>query len=91
MPYSLADLDALSLEDSNALSFEDRDDLLDLIIAAGRKQSTDKMSYRIGLYSDYFEEEMLCMLKVRAVKILCRGATSSGFDGKMVNVQRNLP
>ena len=84
MPYSLADLDALSLEDSNALSFEDRDALLVLIIAYGRKQSTDEMSYCIGLYSDYFEEDMLRMLKVRAVKVLCRGTTSSGFDGEMV-------
>ena len=84
MPHTLADLDALSIEESNALSFQERDTLLDLIIAEARRQSTDAMSYRVGLYCDYFEEDLLRMLKVRAVKILCRGTTSSGFDGVVV-------
>lgn len=84
MPHTLADLDAMSIEEANALPFEDRDALLDLIIADGRHQSTGEDSYRVGLYSDYFEEDMVRMLKVRAVKILPRGTTSSGFDGVMV-------
>ncbi len=84
MTFTLADLDAMSIDDANALSFNDRDQLLDLIIADGRHQSTDQHSYRIGLYSDYFEEDMVRMLKVRAVKVLPRGTTSSGFDGVMV-------
>ena len=81
MPYSLTDLDAMTLEAAQALPFEDRDRLLDLIIAAGRGQSTDVVSYRTGLYSDYFEEDLTRMLKVKAIKVLCRGTTSSGFDG----------
>ena len=84
MSYTLTDLDALSIEDANALPFDDRDHLLDLIIADGRRQSTDQHSYRVGLYSDYFEEDMVRMLKVRAVKVLPRGTTSSGFDGVKV-------
>ena len=84
MAHTLADLDAMSLEEAQALSFEERDGLLDLIIADGRHQSTDKMSYRVGLYCDYFEEDLTRMLKVKAVKVLCRGTTSSGFDGVVV-------
>ena len=84
MPYNLAELDAMSLEEAQALPFQDRDQLLDLIIADGRGQSTDMTSYRTGLYSDYFDEDLSRMLKVRAVKVLCRGTTSSGFDGLVV-------
>ena len=84
MPYTLAELDAMSLEEAQALPFQDRDQLLDLIIADGRGQSTDMTSYRTGMYSDYFDEDLSRMLKVRAVKVLCRGTTSSGFDGVVV-------
>jgi enamine deaminase RidA (YjgF/YER057c/UK114 family) len=84
MPYTLAELDAMSLEEAQALSFQDRDQLLDLIIADGRGQSTDMTSYRTGMYSDYFDEDLSRMLKVKAVKVLCRGTTSSGFDGVVV-------
>ena len=84
MAYTLADLDALTLEKAQALPFEDRDRLLDLIIADGRRQSTDAVSHRIGLYCDYFEEDLTRLLKVRAVKVLCRGTTASGFDGIIV-------
>ncbi len=62
----------------------ERDRLLDLIIADGRRQSTDMTSYRTGLYCDYFEEDLTRFLKVKAVKVLCRGTTSSGFDGELV-------
>lgn len=81
MAYALPDLDTMSLDQVGALPFADRDQLLDLIIADGRKQSTDAVSYRTGLYCDYFEEDLVRMLKVRAVKIVCRGTTASGFDG----------
>lgn len=83
MSHTLADLDAMSIDDANALSFEDRDQLLDLIISDGRHQSTGENSYRIGLYSDYFEEDLVRMLKVKAIRVLPRGTTSSGFDGVM--------
>ena len=84
MPYTLTELDAMSLEEAQALPFQDRDQLLDLIIADGRGQSTDMTSYRTGMYSDYFDEDLSRMLKVKAVKVLCRGTTSSGFDGVVV-------
>lgn len=84
MAYSLADLDAMSIDLAQRLPFDQRDQLLDLIIADGRHQSTELHSYRVGLYSDYFEEDLVRMLKVKAVKVLCRGTTASGFDGVTV-------
>ncbi len=84
MAHTLADLDAMPLEQAQGLSFDDRDRLLDLVIADGRHQSTEMDSYRVGLYCDYFEEDLLRMLKLKAVKVLCRGTTASGFDGVMV-------
>ena len=84
MASTLADLDAMTLTEAQNLSFGQRDRLLDLIIADGRHQSTDQYSYRLGLYCDYFEEDLSRMLKVRAVKVFCRGTTASGFDGVMV-------
>ena len=84
MEYTLADLDTMTIAEAHALSFDERDRLLDLIITDGRKQSTNDVSHRIGLYCDYFEEDILRMLKVRAVKVLCRGTTASGFDGVIV-------
>ena len=84
MPLTLVELDAMTIDEAHALPFEERDRLVDLIIADGRRQSTDSVSYRTGLYSDYFEEDQVRMLKVRAVKVLPRGTTASGFDGVRV-------
>ena len=81
---SLTDLDAMSMEEAQALPYAERDRLLDLIIADGRGQSTNMVSYRTGLYCDYFEDDLVRLLKVRAVRIICRGTTSSGFDGVVV-------
>ena len=81
MACTLADLDAMSLEQAQALPFAERDQLLDLIIADGRHQSTDAMSYRVGLYCDYFDEDLTRMLKVWPSKrfagaLLHRGLTA---------------
>ena len=81
---SLSELDAMTIDRAQSLPFEQRDGLLDLIIAEGRHESTESVSYRTGLYSDYFDEDLTRMLKVRAIKVLCRGTTSSGFDGIVV-------
>jgi 2-iminobutanoate/2-iminopropanoate deaminase len=84
MAYTLADLDAMSSDYIGALPFEQRDRLLDLAIADGRRQATPMVSYRTGLYCDYFEEDLVRLLKLRAVRIICRGTTASGFDGRIV-------
>ncbi len=84
MALTLKDLDGMTIEQAQALPFEERDALLDLVIADGRSEATDEVSYRTGLYCDYFEEDLTRMLKLRAVRVLCRGTTSSGFDGVVV-------
>ena len=84
MAYSLAALDAMGIDEAQALPLSDRERLLDLIIADGRRQSTEMVSFRNGLYSDYFEEDLTRFLKAKAVKVLCRGTTASGFDGVTV-------
>ena len=81
--YTLAALDAMTLEQAQALPFAARDALLELIIADGRRDATSAVSYRTGLYSDYFEEDLTRLLKVRAVKVHCRGVTSSDFTGQV--------
>ena len=84
MAYTLADLDSMSLDQAQALPFAERDRLLDLVIADGRKDSTQMESFRTGLYCDYFDEDLTRLLKLRAIRVWCRGHTSSGFDGVMV-------
>lgn len=82
--HTLNDLDAMSIEQAQALTLEERDSLLDLIIDDGRHEATSSVSYRTGMYTDYFEEDLTRMLKVKAVKIYVRGTTSSNFDGHVV-------
>jgi hypothetical protein len=84
MAHTLADLDAMTIEEAHALSVTDRDQILDLIIDAGRNQATGETSHRIGLYSDYFEEDLVRMLKVKAVKVYVRGTTPSDFSGNII-------
>jgi enamine deaminase RidA (YjgF/YER057c/UK114 family) len=81
MAYTLADLDTLSIEAAQALAYEERDRLLDLVLADGRKQATELTSYRTGLYSDYFEADLTRLLKVKAVRVQARGTTDSDFAG----------
>ncbi len=83
-PHTLEALDAMSIEEAQALSFEERDSLLDLIIADGRHDATGAVSYRSGMYTDFFDEDLTRMLKVKAVKVYVRGTTSSDFDGELV-------
>ena len=81
MTYTLAQLDAMSIEVAQGLPFADRDALLDAVIADGRKQATEIESYRTGLYSDYFEEDLTRLLKLHAVRVQARGTTDSDFAG----------
>ena len=82
--HTLNDLDAMSIEQAQALTLEERDSLLDLIIDDGRHEATSSVSYRTGMCTDYFEDDLTRMLKVKAVKIYVRGTTSSNFDGHVV-------
>ena len=82
--HTLDQLDAMSIESAQALSFDERDALLDLIIADGRHEATGSVSYRTGMYTDYFDEDLTRILKVKAVKVYVRGTTSANFDGEVV-------
>ena len=79
-----SELDARSIEQTQSRSFDERGALLDLIIADGLHDATPSNSFRSGMYTDYFDEDMTRMLKVKAVKVYVWGIISSGFDGKVV-------
>ena len=81
MAQTLTELDDLSIEAAQALPYSERDRLLDLMIADGRKRATEIESYRTGLYCDYFEEDLTRLLKVKSVRVRCRGTTDSDFAG----------
>ena len=84
MALTLADLDRQGITEAQGLPLGEREILLDLIIADGLGYSTELVSHRTGLYCDYFQEDLSRMLKVKAVKVLCRGTTALGFDGTVV-------
>ena len=77
-------LDAMSIESAQVLSFDERNALLDLIIADGLDGATGYVSYRTGMYTDYFDEDVTRILKVEGVKVYVRGTTSADFDGEVV-------
>ena len=62
---TLVDLDAMTIETAHKLSFDDRNKLLDLIIKDALKNVGKQPERQIGLMSDYFEEDMVRLTKVR--------------------------
>ena len=70
---TLADLDALPIDKALQLSFKERDTLLDLILKDSLKNVGKQPERQVGLMSDYFEEDIVRLAKVRAVKIRCGG------------------
>ena len=70
---SLKDLDKMSLEDAQKLSFAVRDRLLDLVITDGRKIGGKQPARQVGLMCDWFEEDVVRLQKIKAVKICCGG------------------
>ena len=82
--HTMDQLDAMSIESAQVLSFDERNALLDLIIAEGRYEATGYVSYRTGMYTDYFDEDVTRILKVEGVKVCVRGTTSADFDGEVV-------
>jgi hypothetical protein len=71
--YSLKDLDRMSVEEVQKLSFDARDKLLDLVIADGRKIGGKQPARQVGLMCDWFEEDVVRLQKIKAVKINCGG------------------
>ena len=82
--HTMDQLDAMSIESAQVLSFDERNALLDLIITDGRHEATRSVSYRTGMYTDYFDEDLTRILKVEGVKVYVRGTTSANFDGEVV-------
>ncbi len=71
--YSLRDLDNMSIEEAHKLPFVVRDKLLDLVIADGRKIGGKQPARQVGLMCDWFEEDVVRLQKIKAIKICCGG------------------
>lgn len=71
--YTLKDLDKMSVEDAQNLSFGDRDALLDLVLADSRKICGKQPERQVGLMCDYFEEDVVRLQKLKAIRIRCGG------------------
>ena len=71
--YTLKDLDSMSIEEAQKLSFAARDKLLDLVLKDSRKIGGKQPARQVGLMCDWFEEDIVRMLKIKAVKICCGG------------------
>ena len=82
--HTLDQLDAMFIESAQAISFDERDALLDQIIADDRHEAMGSVSHRTVMYTDYFDEDLTRILKVKAVKVDVRGTTSANFDGEVV-------
>ncbi|KHE93880.1 MAG: RidA family protein [Candidatus Scalindua rubra] len=81
--YTLKDLDTMPVEAVQKLSFAARDKLLDLVIADGRKIGGKQPARQVGLMSDWFEEDVVRLQKIKAVKICCGGFIPIGKNGEV--------
>ncbi len=81
--YTLKDLDTMSVEEVQKLSFAARDKLLDLVIADGRKIGGKQPARQVGLMCDWFEEDVVRLQKIKAVKICCGGFIPIGKNGEV--------
>ncbi len=81
--YTLKDLDKMSVEEVQKLSFDARDKLLDLVIADGRKIGGKQPARQVGLMCDWFEEDIVRLQKIKAVKINCGGFIPIAADGEV--------
>ena len=70
--YTLRELDKMSTDEAQKLPFAVRDKLLDLVITDGRKIGGKQPARQVGLMCDWFEEDVVRLQKIKAVK-LCFG------------------
>ena len=70
--YTLKELDKMSTDEAQKLPFAVRDKLLDLVITDGRKIGGKQPARQVGLMCDWFEEDVVRLQKIKAVK-LCFG------------------
>ncbi|MFQ5687507.1 MAG: hypothetical protein ACE5GV_12705, partial [Candidatus Scalindua sp.] len=71
--YTLKELDKMSTDEVQKLPFAVRDKLLDLVLADGRKIGGKQPARQVGLMCDWFEEDVVRLQKIKAVKICCGG------------------
>ncbi|MCF6153958.1 MAG: RidA family protein [Candidatus Brocadia sp.] len=85
---TLADLDGMTIEAAHKLSFEDRNKLLDLIIKDALRNVGKQPERQIGLMSDYFEEDIVRFVKVRATQIRCGGFIPIDSTGEVPSLDQ---
>jgi 2-iminobutanoate/2-iminopropanoate deaminase len=71
--YTLKELDKMSTDEAQKLPFAVRDKLLDLVLTDGRKIGGKQPARQVGLMCDWFEEDVVRLQKIKAVKICCGG------------------
>ncbi len=81
--YTLKDLDKMPVEEAQKLSFAARDKLLDLVIDDGRKIGGKQPARQVGLMCDWFEEDVVRLQKIKAVKICCGGFIPIAANGEV--------
>ncbi len=81
--YTLKDLDKMPVEEAQLLSFAARDRLLDLVIEDGRKIGGKQPARQVGLMCDWFEEDVVRLQKIKAVKICCGGFIPIAANGEV--------
>ncbi len=81
--YTLKDLDKMPVEEAQKLSFAARDQLLDLVIDDGKKIGGKQPARQVGLMCDWFEEDVVRLQKIKAVKICCGGFIPIAANGEV--------
>ncbi len=81
--YTLKELDNMSVEDAQRLPFAVRDKLLDLVLTDSRKIGGKQPARQVGLMCDWFEEDVVRLQKIKAVKICCGGFIPVAANGEV--------
>lgn len=81
--YSLSDLDKMSSDEAQKLPFSVRDKLLDLLLVDSRKVGGKQPERQVGLMCDWFEEDLVRLQKLKAVKICCGGFIPVDSSGEV--------
>ena len=73
----------MSMDEVQKLPFAIRNKLLDLVITDGRKIGGKQPARQVGLMCDWFEENIVRLQKIRAVKICCGGFIPVASNGEV--------
>ncbi len=87
--HTLKELDKMSVEEVQKLSFAARDKLLDLVIADGRKIGGKQPARQVGLMCDWFEEDVVRLQKIKAIKVNCGGFIPIAKNGEVPTLDPN--